>query len=274
MDEIDRSNEQEDQLYEQLLACPVVELTGIVDASGVSAAKSRGQELWSLLLSFAAWRIGDGPLRTVCLTIRRRVNDEELEQFESEIDAEAVIRIRARVAEDNVYGVAQAYLEEFTGLVTDDTPLNAQLADLQKPKTFDDDQFGTFTFDRTVSWYAADVEWGGEEIQLTLNATDPEEIAACLEAARELWANESSWKARIEDYAVQELLPLKNDAWLGEETEFTPDAFKQKMTLQSISIHPDGEFDFWHDDGDLFWGHSIQIGGNLSEGPNSADVPG
>jgi hypothetical protein len=29
---------------------------------------------------------------------------------------------------------------------------------------------------------------------------------------------------------------------------------------------PDGAFEFWHNDGDLFWGHSILIVGSLEEG--------
>ena len=49
------ANRREDQLYDELAACPVSELTGVVSSSGVGAAKSGGQELWSLLLSFDAW---------------------------------------------------------------------------------------------------------------------------------------------------------------------------------------------------------------------------
>jgi hypothetical protein len=29
-----------------------------------------------------------------------------------------------------------------------------------------------------------------------------------------------------------------------------------------------------HDDGDLFWGHSIQVTGTLDEGPTDADISG
>jgi len=46
------------------------------------------------------------------------------------------------------------------------------------------------------------------------------------------------------------------------------------MKLESISVDADGEFTFSHADGGLFWGHSIQIAGNLKEGPNDADIPG
>lgn len=275
MDDIDSQNQREDKLYDQLLASPTNELTGVVSPSGVGAGKSRGQQLWSLLLTFDAWRINDGPIRTESLTIRRRVTDEELRQFQSAIDAETVVRIRARVAEDNVFGFVQAHLEEYVGLANDDVELHERLEELQKPKTFDDDQFGTFTFDRRVSWYSASLKWSGDEIDLNLNAEDPDEIEPCLKIARDLWAQELSWKTRIEDYAVQELLPLKNDGWLGDdETEFSPEEFKNKMTLQSISIYPGGDIEFWHHDGDLFWSHSIQISGNLSDGPTDADIPG
>jgi hypothetical protein len=46
------------------------------------------------------------------------------------------------------------------------------------------------------------------------------------------------------------------------------------MTPSSITLTPDGGFEFWHDDGDLFWGHAIRIGGTLAAGPDSADIPG
>lgn len=46
------------------------------------------------------------------------------------------------------------------------------------------------------------------------------------------------------------------------------------MKLESISIQPNGEFEFWHNDGDLFYGHSIQISGSLEKGLTHSDIPG
>ena len=46
------------------------------------------------------------------------------------------------------------------------------------------------------------------------------------------------------------------------------------MRLTSINTYPEGGFEFWHDDGDLFWGHYIQVSGSLDEGLTSADIPG
>jgi hypothetical protein len=41
-------------------------------------------------------------------------------------------------------------------------------------------------------------------------------LDAAMEVARALWKGQKEWARRIEDYAVQELLPLKNESWLVE----------------------------------------------------------
>ena len=85
----------------------------------------------------------------------------------------------------------------------------------------------------------------------------------------------TSWRARIEDFAIGELLPLKNESWREEgEPEGTPDEFRSRMSLESIAFHPDGVFEFLHHDGDLFQGHSIQVSGNVEDRPTDADIPG
>lgn len=51
-------------------------------------------------------------------------------------------------------------------------------------------------------------------------------------------------------------------------------AFVGRMRLESISVDKEGNFDFWHDDGGLFFGHSIVVRGSLGEGCVDADIPG
>jgi hypothetical protein len=71
------------------------------------------------------------------------------------------------------------------------------------------------------------------------------------------------------------LLPLKNDTWLQKgESPLTEADFLKRMRLQSIWFGEDGSFEFWHNDGDLFWGHSIEVRGNLKDGLTEADIPG
>jgi hypothetical protein len=96
-----------------------------------------------------------------------------------------------------------------------------------------------------------------------------------LKTAHALWDAQESWNQQILEYAVQEMLSMKNGTWLDEdETELTADQFKARMTLEAITIYPDGSFEFWHDDGDLFWGHSIQVAGDILNGLKDAGIHG
>ena len=48
----------------------------------------------------------------------------------------------------------------------------------------------------------------------------------------------------------------------------------ERMELESIEVRADGSFQFWFGDGDLFYGHSIWVSGDLENGPNDAAMEG
>lgn len=276
MDYFEQQKHQEDELFRHLVAAPLVEIVGIVDDDVVGNQHS-GQVDWTMSFRFVAWRIEKEPLRHTALKILRRMNDRGVRRFQSKIASETIIRIRARIDQSDGLEVTDAYLEKIIALVDDDSELNARLAELQRPITLDDPDFGTFLFNRKFGLFTAAVTWMSQPIELELEPKDKDRnnVEACLEIARQLWAGMSIWQSRIQDFAVQELLPLKNDGWLEEdEGPCTADEFKNKMELHSITIYCDGHFSFWHSDGDMFWGHSIQIRANLIDGPYDADTPG
>jgi hypothetical protein len=79
---------------------------------------------------------------------------------------------------------------------------------------------------------------------------------------------------KVNDFAVKEKLELANEWRDGGVKPITAKGFLRRMKLKSISIKRDGEFEFWHDDGDLFCGHSIHILGSLKNGLTHSDIPG
>jgi len=258
----------------ELAGRPVEDLIGLVDARGKCGWPEEGDQ-WTLSFALHCWRIPPGQLKTQPLSVTVTTSRARYESLWEQIHSYTVVRIRARVVEDSMSGTAQGKLTEFLGLDTSDSELYRAAVDLQKPVVHQDHQFGHFTLDRRVNWYTAETEWNGTIVALNLSLDDSDKLDAALQVARSLWKYQKQWATRIEDYAVQELLPLKNESWLDEdEVELTADQFKGRMTLESVTVDPDGSFDFWHNDGDLFWGHSIQISGSLSEGPTRADIPG
>jgi hypothetical protein len=141
--------------------------------------------------------------------------------------------------------------------------------------TFEDPQFGVFTLDAGGNCYDAKADWGGISVNLTIPAGGPVEMERSLATARNLWADQKNWQKRITDCAIAELWELKNESWLGEdEAEVTAAEFAARMQLQTVSVDADGLFDFWHHDGELFWGHVITVAGSLDDGPTGADIYG
>jgi hypothetical protein len=252
---------------------PAEDVLGLVDWKG--GDEDDDGEQFTLAFTFRCWKILPGPMKTTPLSITITTSRQQYDSLWERVQSNTVVRIRARVVEDSAIGTPQAELLDFLGPDNSDSELNQAAVELEKPVIHQDSQFGQLTLDRRVNWYTAEAEWNGTIVALNLSLDDSGTIDAALQTARALWKRQREWTKRIEDYAVQELLPLKNESWLDEnEAELTADQFKARMALESVTVASDGSFDFWHNDGGLFWGHSIQIGGNLSEGPTLADIPG
>lgn len=248
-------------------------ITGVVDASGAGAGRSPGEERWTVVFTLAAWRVDGGPLETVPLRVRKEVRDEEKDALYAVIHADTLITIDAELVGKDAAEIATAVLAAVLD-PPDDPELRAALEELQKPVTVEDAVLGTLTLDRRFDIFRGTASWRGEPIEVTVEANG-EDLAEALATAHALWQDQARWHERIRDCAVEQLLELKNGTWLDEdESAVSPDDFRARMKLVTISVDPEGGFEFWHDDGDLFWGHAIEVSGSLEEGPDRANIQG
>jgi hypothetical protein len=265
-------------LIKQLEASPEAEILGVVAAGGVSGRGIGGSGnniQWTVQITLSGWKPIGGELRKSEMTVRKLVPEAAIRTFMAAMDPYDVVRVRARWSEDNVFGSPEALLTEFIGRDDSDLELNSHALMLQEPVTFTDPQFGVFTLNRRVDWYEANPEWCGSPVCLTIPASAADIIQKLLAVGRRLWTEQEEWQRKVTTCAVNELLKLKNDSWLSEgESEVSAGEFARRMVLESISLIGDGSFEFWHDDGDLFWGHAIMVSGNLTDGPNDAGIHG
>jgi hypothetical protein len=267
------------ELIKQLEISPETEILGVVDAGGVSGGgslSSDGKQQWTLIITLSGWKPIGGELRKSELVIRKYVPEAEIHACMKSIREYEVVHVRARWSENNIFGSPQALLTEFIGKDNADSELNSYALKLQEPVTFTDPQFGLFTLNRLVNWYEASSDWCGSSIRLTIPARTPDYMDMAIALARRLWAEQEQWQRKIIACAIKELLELKNTAWLGEdEEEVNEKEFARRMVLESITIEGvDGTFEFWYNDGDLFWGHYIMVSGNLTDGPKRAGIEG
>ena len=158
-----------------------------------------------------------------------------------------------------------------------DPDLKAILEEQKKPVSFWEDGLGTFTLNRSVGWFETEAEWLGQPARLDFDRD--ENRADCLTHFHTLMERQEEWDQRVRALAAEKLLDLAND-WAQEAeedreaAEITQEQFMERMELDAIQIYEDGAFEFWFNDGDLFWGHSIHVTGSLTNGPEEAQMEG
>lgn len=266
-----------DKLMEELGQMPIVELLGVVDpgGGGVGGGHGVGEKDWFLHFAFDSWKYVDGALQNRKLDIRKKVSLDELKFTMQQVAALDVLHVQARVAEQNSFGTPQGLLVNIIRKDLSDDELQQRVTELRRPFSFKDSRFGVFILNRRINWFEAEVAWGSIEIRLALKVGEGGDPKECLDTAHALWNLQSVWSKRVTDLAIAELLDLKNRAWLeDDENPLTAEQFLAAIRLTSITVAPDGSFDFWHNDGDLFFGHDIKVSGSITEGPTSAGIVG
>ena len=135
---------------------------------------------------------------------------------------------------------------------------------------------GILRYEEKYDWYEGQLKVQQSEISIQLLTDDDEAVASALKRATDFVKESEKHAQSAREYAVESLLTLKNETWMEDKDEepLTPEQFKERMVLDSISIDSDGDVSFYHSDGDLFWGHCILVTMNSENNFTSADIAG
>jgi hypothetical protein len=274
-DIFEETKQQQLRLFKQLAACAVKDVVGVVSPSGVGAGRFQGEELWTVRFSLEIWRIEFGVIQPRPLGVFRSATDAEWDKLKPLIKPYDVVHIKARGVSDSNNESSQVLLEEFVSSCNTDLELSNCSQKMQMPVIIDDPFFGKLALNRRIGQFHGNALWAGNKISLDVSVEEKNSVQSSLENAHLLWRTQEQWNKRILDFAIDELLPLKNDLWLDtDEPPLKAEEFQNRMTLISITVNPDGSFEFWYGDGNMFAGHWIDVYGNLSEGPLSAGIAG
>ncbi|MFH1304463.1 MAG: DUF2262 domain-containing protein [Planctomycetota bacterium] len=254
------------KIEELYATSPIVDVLGVYIRGGGGRVEFDGQT--TLTFKFDTWRIPSGDLQEKELAIHFTKSQEECDVLRELFIPYNIYHIKARVfyasEEFNWNG---ARLVEFIGVDTSDAKLNKCLADLQNPVTYNDPQLGIFTLNRDHNIFTTKTQWKQQEVELTLNVSDLDEIDDALKTAHQLWDQQADWNQRVRDYVVQELLPVKNESWRDDdEAEINEKQFNANIDLETILVNDDGSFEFWFDDGEMFGYHMLYCRGDLTKG--------
>lgn len=273
-DLIAKAEEKRRRLQEMFEELSVIKIHGVVGANGPGAGRTPPETMWTMNLKLIAWRKDGGPVHKESIMVTKRVDDEGLQELQGKITSTSMITFTGKICPESPFGDTRALLVEYVGNCTDQA-LSEVLSEYKKPVEMHDELLGKLTLNRSVDWFEGKVVWNGSQIDLSLSLDTSGKPDAAIETAKTLLKNMSAWSKQVDEYAVRDLLALKNDVWLeGGEQEVSQDEFISRMSIMSITTYPDGEFEFWHDDGDLFWGHVILVSGSLSEGLTNVEISG
>lgn len=247
------------------------DLLGITDTAGVAADKVEGADLWKVTIGLSAW-----------LDEYEQVLYQTPARLEAMVDETLLTYLRERTPRNFIISVTVRPAEEEEGcfLITDlpkpgfDPELKALLEEQKKPVTLEVEELGTFTLNRSLGWYDATVEWMGIELSLNMDQNE-ETLPAAQETAKVLMAGQEDWDTRVRAFAAKELLDRVNTLLQeeGEEQElYTCETLAEQFIPDSILVGPDGTFEFWFSDDDLFLAHPVHVTGTLEQGPTLAEM--
>ena len=122
-------------------------------------------------------------------------------------------------------------------------------------------ELGTLRYESTHDWYEGRIGLQESNIAIQLLMDEAGKVAPAIERASNFVGELGKYAKLAKEYAAQGLLEIKNEAWVDDEDEepLTSVQFEQRMSLESLSIDPNGKVSFYHNDGDLFWGHCILV---------------
>lgn len=241
-------------------------ILAVTGANGFGGGKTRGETLWTASIGLTAWMEEDSPdIHRGKFVLSTIADDKLLGVLRQRARPDFIIKFRGRVSENG-----QRLLLLDLPEPAFDPDLKAILEEEKKPVTFQEEGLGAFTLNRQVDWFETTVDWLGTEISLVFDAE--EDRAGCIQNAKAVLAAAGDWDRRVREYAAGELLSSAND-W-AEDEEITREQFMERMELESIEVRADGGFDFWFGDGDLFYGHSIHVSGDMENGPDDAEMEG
>jgi hypothetical protein len=226
------------ELLAQLKRHEVTDIVGVVGPLGAWATEIPSSAQ-NLMFTLEPWRHVDGAVQDRKLTIRSTVNETTLRSALMLIKALDVVRVRARVAEENAFGTPQGELVEIVAVTYDsDADLASRAEELGRPVRVKDDRFGLFTLDRRFNWFVNDATWKSDEVVLRLSMSGCDNVERLMAWAQALWDAQDKWDQAVRECAMTSLLELKNENWLADdEEEVTAEEFFDRITPQEIVVY-------------------------------------
>ena len=263
----------EKKTFEKEFSEDVIDIAAVTGSVGIGAGMSSEETLWTASIDLIAWKSLDEneAVKKEEIQLRWLVDEEEVEKAMNLLQSNTVVKLQVRTGTDSMM-LVNILEPEY-----EDGELETIVKESVKPVYYHDEIFGKFTLEKGIKVFERNIAWENEQCELYFDWHEDESMMkSALKTAHTLFAEKDKWSQKIRMYAAAELVDLAND-WLQEEDEIeemTKEMFMDLMSLDTISVYPEGDFDFYFSDGDMFAGHSIVVEGNINGTFTRAQIAG
>ncbi|HWZ03975.1 MAG TPA: DUF2262 domain-containing protein [Mucilaginibacter sp.] len=154
--------------------------------------------------------------------------------------------------------------------------LLAILAEYKTPVVIADEKLGEYKLNKDYGTFEGELQWLDHEISVSLQVDieNEESWTETMGILRTLFEQQKQRDLEFRTYAGEQLTGLAND-WLENENELiTKGDFIRRISLSGLTITYDGNFTAYYNDDDMFYGHIIDVSGNIKTGIDSAHIAG
>ena len=149
---------------------------------------------------------------------------------------------------------------------------------LSKPVEIDT-PYGKFVLDRSMSWFEGEIELNGLDFTAFLETDEDngETAELALRVFLKTAENFEDFDRKNKEFAADNLLDLAHE-WResdeGENEPLTREQFIEAIGVSEWTVTPYGNMTLYYYDGDIFWGHAIEINIDEDGTIEDADIAG
>lgn len=149
---------------------------------------------------------------------------------------------------------------------------------LSKPVEIDT-PYGKFVLDRSMSWFEGEIELNGLDFTAFLETDEDngETAELALKVFLKTAENFEDFDRKNKEFAADNLLDLAHE-WQesdeGENEPLTREQFIEAIGVSEWTVTPYGNMTLYYYDGDIFWGHAIEINIDENGTIEDADIAG
>ena len=139
---------------------------------------------------------------------------------------------------------------------------------------FGDSALGIFTQDPAIAEHVVgSCQWCGKTLRLVLSRDGGTYEQAATHAVSFL-EKQRLWNEELNDRIHSSLYETWDECWRQDGEPLDKDQWLARLELYSIEVSAEGYLSAWYRDGDLFWGHLVNVFGKLDSGTMYADLMG